>query len=316
MSRSARCDRPGGVTLPPKAARTWARSRRSGHVSPWAAGPRGSGRAGLSACGSPVAAASSSARPPPPGGRRGPRSLAAPQRARAVRPARLAGHGAALRLALLRLAALQIPVARLVTPAAVENAMLVHAAFGGSPTWCSTSRPSRTRRACRPVGGRLAARQPCHPRLVDALPTARATIPRCACSWPEACRRSCCTCGASAASPQRADRDGETLDTTWTGGRRAKGAMDEARLRQADGVSADDVIMDPDTARRAASRAWPCSRWATGARRVGGEGHGLDPSVVEARCTGTRARARLHRGEGGDRGDQGTRAPVRPGDVW
>ena len=66
------------------------------------------------------------------GGRRGVRDGVATQRARAVGRAGMAGARERSATALLRLSLLGISLSRILTQQAIENAMLVHAAFGGS----------------------------------------------------------------------------------------------------------------------------------------------------------------------------------------
>ncbi len=155
-------------------------------------------------------------------------------------------------LALLRLAALELPLSEILTDEAVENAMLVHAAFGGSTNLllhvpaiahaAGLKRPgvedwNRANRATL--------------RLVDALPNGPRNHPTVqvfmAGGVPEVMlhlrRMGLLNLGVRTAS-------GETLDSTldwWeTSDRRA--AVRE-RLGQA-GIDPDRVIMDADAARR------------------------------------------------------------------
>src|SRR5687767_6863213 len=156
--------------------------------------------------------------------------------------------------ALLRLDALGLPVSRLLTPAAIDNAMLVHAAFGGSTNLllhipaiaaaAGLATPgvddwNRVNRAT--------------PRLVDALPngprgfaTAQVFM---AGGVPEVMlhlRRMGLLDGRVITAT------GATLDTAldwWEGSERRKAAR--ARLAAASAVDPDLVIMSPDAARRA-----------------------------------------------------------------
>jgi putative YjhG/YagF family dehydratase len=156
--------------------------------------------------------------------------------------------------ALLRLDALGLPVSRLLTPAAVDNAMLVHAAFGGSTNLLlhipaiaaaaglATPRVDDWNRVNRAT-----------PRLVDALPngprgfaTAQVFM---AGGVPEVMlhlRRMGLLDGRVITAT------GATLDTTldwWEGSERRRAAR--ARLAAASAVDPDHVIMSPDAARRA-----------------------------------------------------------------
>ena len=74
-------------------------------------------------------------------------------------------------LALVRLAARQVPVSAILTPRAIENAMLVHAAFGGS-TNLLLHVPAIAHAAGlrRPDVGDWQRVNRAVPRLVDALP--------------------------------------------------------------------------------------------------------------------------------------------------
>jgi dihydroxyacid dehydratase/phosphogluconate dehydratase len=95
--------------------------------------------------------------------------------------------------ALVRLHAAQTPLSAILTPAALENAMLLHAAFGGSTNLLlhipALAHAAGLRRPT--VDDR--SDQPRHALAVDALPTARATTRPCRCSWRAASRRRCCT---------------------------------------------------------------------------------------------------------------------------
>lgn len=156
--------------------------------------------------------------------------------------------------ALMRLDALGIPLARILTPHALENAMLVHAAFGGStnlllhipaiaheagltpPTVADWSRVNRAT-----------------PRLVDALPNGPKGHPTVqvfmAGGVPEVMlhlRRMGLLHGEVMTAT------GDTLDTTldwWESSERRRASR--ARLASGASVSPDDVIMAPDAARKA-----------------------------------------------------------------
>ena len=77
----------------------------------------------------------------------------------------------------------------ILTDKAIENAMVIHAAFGGSTIYCCTSRPSPTRRAARSRRRTLDTRQPQGAAPSACCPTARTiTRPR-APSSRAVCRR-------------------------------------------------------------------------------------------------------------------------------
>jgi putative YjhG/YagF family dehydratase len=156
--------------------------------------------------------------------------------------------------ALMRLRVLGIPISRILTPHAIENAMLVHAAFGGSTnlllhipaiahaaglTPPSISDWIRVNRST--------------PRLVDALPNGPRGHPTVqvfmAGGVPEVMlhlRRLGLLHGDVITAT------GDTLDTTldwWeSSDRRARA---RARLASGSSVMPDNVIMSPDAARRA-----------------------------------------------------------------
>jgi putative YjhG/YagF family dehydratase len=155
-------------------------------------------------------------------------------------------------LALLRLAARGLTARAILTPASVENAMLVHSAFGGStnlvlhlpavahaaglrtPTVADWQRVNRAT-----------------PRLVDALPNGPRNHPTVrvflAGGVPEVMlhlRR------MGLLDRKALTATGESLDHAldwWEGSERRRRM--KARLREADGVPAEDVIFDPDSAR-------------------------------------------------------------------
>ncbi len=156
-------------------------------------------------------------------------------------------------LALLRLTAAGITLADILTPAALENAMLVHAAFGGSTNLLLHI----------PAIAHAAGIQPptvqdwnrinrSTPRLVDALPNGPRNFPTVqvfmAGGVPEVMlhlRR------MGLLNTDVLTVTGEKLDTTldwWEASQRRQQAR--ARLAAADQINADEVIMDADSARR------------------------------------------------------------------
>jgi putative YjhG/YagF family dehydratase len=224
-------------------------------------------------------------------------------------------------LALLRLAALGIPVGRLLTPAAVENAMLVHAAFGGSTNLvlhlpaiahaAGVPRPSVAdwQRASRAT-----------PRLVDALPNGPRNHPTVrvflAGGVPEVLLhlRRLGLLNREVLTPT-----GETLDRAldwWEASARRRRVRE--RLREADGIDPDDVIMDPDAARRrglTGTAVFPVGNVAPEGSVV--KATAIDPSVVEGDVYCHRGPARVFTSEGAAvAAIKGlTEPPVRAGDV-
>jgi putative YjhG/YagF family dehydratase len=224
-------------------------------------------------------------------------------------------------LALMRLAALGLPLSRVVTAEAVENAMLVHAAFGGStnlvlhlpavahaaglktPTVADWQRASRAT-----------------PRLVDALPNGPRNHPTVrvflAGGVPEVMlhlrRMGLLHLGVTTAT-------GGTLDQAldwWEASARRR--LVKERLRAADGVLADDVVMDPDTARRrglGGSAVFPLGNLAPGGSVV--KATAIDPSVIDDEVYRHRGPARVFTSEAAAvAAIKGLAEPaVRPGDV-
>jgi putative YjhG/YagF family dehydratase len=187
-------------------------------------------------------------------------------------------------LALLRLAALGIPLRRVLTTEAVENAMLAHAAFGGStnlllhlpaiahaaglrtPTVADWQRVNRAT-----------------PRLVDALPNGPRNHPTVrvflAGGVPEVLlhlRR------MGLLHRQALVATGETMDEAldwWEASERRRRM--KARLREADGIDAEEVIMDADAARGrglASTAVFPVGNLAPHGSVV--KATAIDPSVV------------------------------------
>src|SRR5688572_3791030 len=156
--------------------------------------------------------------------------------------------------ALQRLHALDLPIARLLTAAAVENAMLVHAAFGGSTNLLLHIPAIAAAAGLTPPGVEDWIRvNRATPRLVDALPngprgfaTAQVFM---AGGVPEVMlhlRRMGLLDGRVLTAT------GDTLDTTldwWESSERRRAAR--ARLASAAAIDPDQVIMAPDAARRA-----------------------------------------------------------------
>jgi putative YjhG/YagF family dehydratase len=189
-------------------------------------------------------------------------------------------------LALLRLAALQMPLRQVLTSQAVENAMLAQAAFGGStnlvlhlpaiahaaglrtPTVADWQRVNRAT-----------------PRLVDALPNGPRNHPTVqvflAGGVPEVLlhlRR------MGLLNRHALTVTGETLDQSldWWEASERRRTMKE-RLREAEGIDADAVIMDADAARQrglASTTIFPVGNLAPRGSVV--KATAIDPSVVDA----------------------------------
>ncbi|MDX1435564.1 MAG: YjhG/YagF family D-xylonate dehydratase [Anaerolineales bacterium] len=156
-------------------------------------------------------------------------------------------------LALIRLAREKISLAQMLTPGALENAMLVHAAFGGS-TNLLLHIPAVAHAAGLPMPSiedwnRV---NRATPRLVDALPNGPRNHPTVqvymAGGVPEVMlqlrKAGLLNTGVKTAA-------GETLETVldwWEGSERRWAS--KARLSAVAGVEPDDVIMSPDGASR------------------------------------------------------------------
>ena len=189
------------------------------------------------------------------GGGRGAGPGAAALRAGALRPADLARHGAPLRpRRRSQLETRGLTMRHILTDAAVRNAMVVHAAFGGS-TNLILHLPAIAHAAGLRAshGGRLDARQP--PGAAPgrraaqrpARPSHRAGLPGRRRARGDAAPAPRGPAGNRTLSPSPAKRSDAVLDWWEQSERRA--ALRRV-LRERDGVDPDDVIMDPDGARR------------------------------------------------------------------
>jgi len=201
-------------------------------------------------------------------------------------------------LALLRLHGLGISLDRILTRRAIENAMLVHAAFGGSTNLLLHI----------PAIAHAAGLQPptvddwirvnrATPRLVDALPNGPRGHPTVqvfmAGGVPEVMlhlRR------MGLLDEHVLTATGETLATTldwWESSERRRGARE--RLAGGGSVSPDDVIMSPDAARRAgltSTVVFPVGNLAPEGSVI--KATAIDPSVVgEAQVFRHRGPARV-----------------------
>jgi xylonate dehydratase len=225
-------------------------------------------------------------------------------------------------MALLRMKHAGMPLSDVLTPAAIENAMLVHAAFGGS-TNLLLHIPAIAYAAGlpRPTVDDWIAVNRATPRLVDALPNGPRNHPTVqvfmAGGVPEVMlhlRR------MGLLNLDVLTVTGETLDTVldwWEGSERRQAAR--ARLAAAGEIDPDHVIMDPDSARRAgltSTVVFPVGNLAPEGSVI--KSTAIDPSVVgedgvyrqvgPARVfTDEREAIRAIKGE--------TSPPVQPGDV-
>ena len=155
--------------------------------------------------------------------------------------------------ALTQLAANRVPLSTILTPAALENAMLLHAAFGGS-TNLLLHIPAIAHAAGlqRPTVADWTRVNRATPRLVDALPNGPRNHPTVqvfmAGGVPEVMLH---LRHMGLLNDHVVTVTGERLSTVldwWEASDRRRTAR--ARLRTADGVDADDVIMSADVARR------------------------------------------------------------------
>jgi putative YjhG/YagF family dehydratase len=225
-------------------------------------------------------------------------------------------------LALLRLHALGIPIARILTAEALENAMLVHAAFGGSTNLLLHIPAVAHAAGLRPptVDDWIRVNR-ATPRLVDCLPNGPKNHPTVqvfmAGGVPEVMlhlRR------MGLLHRHVLTATGDTLDATldwWEGSERRRAAR--ARLAAGAQVSPDHVIMDPDAARRAgltSTVVFPVGNLAPEGSVI--KATAIDPTVVGAdQVFRHRGPARVFTDEReAIRAVKGqTSRPIQPGDV-
>src|SRR5579875_2548898 len=187
--------------------------------------------------------------------------------------------------ALLRLSELGLRTRDILTPAAVENAMVLHAAFGGS-TNLLLHIPAIAHAAGlkRPTVDDWNRINRSIPRLVDALPNGPRNHPTVqvflAGGVPEVMlhlRR------AGLLHTKALTSSGETIETMldwWEQSQRR--TRFHARLRELDGIEPDDVILSPDSARSRGITSTVCFPHGN----VAPEGSvvkstSIDPSVVD-----------------------------------
>ena len=188
-------------------------------------------------------------------------------------------------VALQRLHLLGISIGQIVTPAAVENAMLVHAAFGGSTNLLLHIPAIAAAAGLKPPAVEDWIRiNRATPRLVDALPNGPrgfATVQVfMAGGVPEVMlhlRRMGLLNGSVLTAT------GDTLDTTldwWESSERRQASR--ARLAAAAAIDPDQVIMSPDAARRAgftSTVVFPLGNLAPEGSVI--KATAIDPSVID-----------------------------------
>ena len=189
-------------------------------------------------------------------------------------------------LALLNLKAAKLTLADILTPAALENAMLLHSAFGGStnlllhipaiahaaglkmPTVADWIRVNRS-----------------VPRLVDALPNGPRNHPTVQVYMAGAVPEVMCHLRAKGLlNTSVLTVTGDTLDTVldwWQASQRRRAAR--ARLQESDGIDPEAVIMSPEQARASgltSTVVFPVGNIAPQGSVI--KATAIDPSVVDA----------------------------------
>lgn len=225
-------------------------------------------------------------------------------------------------LALLRLAALGIPLSGILDERAVENAMLVHAAFGGSTNLLLHIPAIAHAAGLKPptVADWMRVNR-ATPRLVDVLPNGPANYPTSvaflAGGVPEVMLH-LRELGLLNLEVRTVTGDalGATLDW-WEGSERRDAAR--RRLRDGGGVDPDSVIMDPDRARArglTSTVVFPVGNISPEGSVI--KSTAIDPSVIEDGVYRHYGRARVFVDERAAiravKGGDGVE-PVQPGDV-
>ncbi len=188
--------------------------------------------------------------------------------------------------AVLRLEAMQLPMKSILTDASIANAMIVHAAFGGSTNLIlhipAIAHAAGLRRPTVDDWTRINREIP---RIVDALPNGPRYFPTVqvfmAGGVPEVMlhlRR------AGLLDTNALTVSGEKLGTMldWWEQSERRVAVRKG-LRDRDGVDPDHVIMDPDTARKSgltSTVTFPTGNLAPGGSVI--KSTAIDPSVVDA----------------------------------
>ena len=187
--------------------------------------------------------------------------------------------------AILRLSQLGIGTAAVVTDAAVRNAMVVHAAFGGS-TNLLLHVPAIAHAAGlrRPSASEWAEVNREIPRIVDALPNGpngfatvqvflAGAVPEVMLHLREAGLLDCSVVTVT----------GETLDENLNWWKQSERRQQlKARLEALDGISADDVVLSPDRARSrglTATICFPAGNLAPEGSVI--KSTSIDPSLID-----------------------------------
>ncbi len=225
-------------------------------------------------------------------------------------------------LALLALKASGITLGRIITPAALENAMLAHSAFGGSTNLLLHIPAIAHAAGLKPptVDDWIRVNRST-PRLVDALPNGPRNHPTVqvfmAGGVPEVLLH---LRAQGLLNTKALTVTGDTLDAAldwWQDSERRH--LARQRLRDSDGIDPDDVIMSPDSARSrglTSTVVFPIGNIAPQGSVI--KATAIDPSVVGADglyrhrgsarvFTSERAAIRALKGLGG--------AKIQPGDV-
>ena len=159
--------------------------------------------------------------------------------------------------------------------------------------------------------------------LSTPCPTARSAIRRCACFWPAACPRSCCTCASLGlldldvltVSRLHAGRSARLVGDDRRGARRCA-----KRCVRRDGIDPDDVIMSPArAAARGPDQHGLLSARQSGARGLGHQEHGHRSARRRCRRRLSQDRARRASSRANATPSPRSRArrepPIKPGDV-
>ena len=187
---------------------------------------------------------------------------------------------------LLRLSQLKITTRDILTDSAIENAMVLHAAFGGSTNLLlHTPAVAHAAGLRRPTVADWNRVNRSVPRIVDALPNGPRNHPTVqvflAGGVPEVMlhlRR------AGLLATKALTASGDTLDVTldwWEQSDRRRQLR--ARLKELDGIDADDVILSPDAARQrglTSTVCFPSGNLAPEGAVV--KATSIDPAVVDA----------------------------------
>jgi len=187
--------------------------------------------------------------------------------------------------AILRLSQLGIGTAAVVTDAAVRNAMVVHAAFGGSTNLLlhvpAIAHAAGLRRPCASEWAEVNREIP---RIVDALPNGpngfatvqvflAGAVPEVMLHLREAGLLDCSVVTVT----------GETLDENLNWWKQSERRQQlKARLEALDGISADDVVLSPDRARSrglTATICFPAGNLAPEGSVI--KSTSIDPSLID-----------------------------------